>query len=212
MNGQLPDIDFVPPQFVSLRDLELSTGSSYSEDTGRPMSVDQAGPGNSAARTHDHTSFNEHDHIANAENSKSESGGAMSQPFRQLRAGQLFREKELPPSSLYQGQSQDGHYFCTYENCKQNPKKSYDFPSKLRKHARNHFKPVQGPECTEERAEQNDMIDHVRVAHPFLAEKLGIAGETLVCPHCGAEVRNSREDNTSRHVGRFHTVESSEPE
>lgn len=41
MNEQLLNIDFVPPQFVSLRDLEVSTGSSYSEDTGRPMSVDQ---------------------------------------------------------------------------------------------------------------------------------------------------------------------------
>ncbi|KAH6972612.1 hypothetical protein EDB80DRAFT_351012 [Ilyonectria destructans] len=150
----------------------------------------------------------------NAESSEtwSGSGGAIRQPFRQLRAGQLFLEKELPPSSLYQGQSQDGQYFCTYGDCRQEPKKSYNLPSGLRKHARNHFKPVQCPECTEEKAEQNDMKDHVRIAHPSLAEALGIAGETLICPHCGAKFRNSREDNMSRHVRNFHPVETSELE
>ncbi|KAH7111015.1 hypothetical protein B0J13DRAFT_273818, partial [Dactylonectria estremocensis] len=160
-------------------------------------------------RTHDHTSFNGHNHVINADSSETWSGndGAISQPICRSRPGQLFLEKELPPSSLYQGQSQDGQYFCTYQDCRQYPKKSYNIPSKLRKHARNHFKSVQCPECTIEKAEQKDMRDHVRIAHPSLAEALGIAGETLICPHCGAKISNCREDNMSRHVTRFHTAE-----
>lgn len=50
------------------------------------------------------------------------------------------------------------------------------------------------------------MKDHVRVAHPNVADILGIPVETLGCPYCVSIFRNSREDNVRKHVINHHPL------
>ncbi|KAI3571784.1 hypothetical protein IWW34DRAFT_767162, partial [Fusarium oxysporum f. sp. albedinis] len=123
------------------------------------------------------------------------------------RALQLFQEDELPPTYHYMGGNEFTGYSCKHPGCTQTPRKTYKLPSRVTKHARNHYKPVICPICPERRAEQGDMKKHVQIYHRSLATDLGISGEAMPCPLCRCIISNSRKDNFKRHMRDSHGLE-----
>lgn len=119
----------------------------------------------------------------------------------------IFQEREMPPPSEYQDRDEEGYYFCTYPYpvCRQRIKKRYDKPSRVKKHVRNHVKPVRCPKCYDHgTAEQEDMREHIRTTHPRLAELLRINLGPIPCYYCNTWFQNGREDNRDRHIRDYH--------
>ncbi|KAI1053452.1 hypothetical protein LB506_012542 [Fusarium annulatum] len=159
-------------------------------------------PDLSGIGSHDQIPPNEHSMVT----VNSVSGASVRSNKERRQPRKLFQEDKLPPINDYVHGSKLTGYFCKHPACK-TPHKTHKLASRVKKHARNHYKPVICPVCPEKRAEQQDMKKHVQVYHNFLATILGIPGESLPCSICREAISNSRKDNFKRHMRNSHGIE-----
>lgn len=98
-----------------------------------------------------------------------------------------------------------GLFYCRFRRCK-NPHKGHKQPGELRKHQRNHTRPLHCDFCVERFAQNKYLHRHMWAAHSDEAGRAKIPREISKCPVAGC-LYKTRSDNLPRHVEKVHKME-----
>ncbi|KAL4993356.1 hypothetical protein BDV10DRAFT_179359 [Aspergillus recurvatus] len=118
---------------------------------------------------------------------------------RALRSSWRFEEAEMPSMGAIEVSS-DGLYRCPLANCRS--RAGFQHKWVLRKHLREHKKPVRCHLCSYSSGTQRDMRRHAEHAHTAWAKQHWRVTAPLFCEICGDSFK--RRDSLQRHYRRKH--------
>ncbi|XWW92861.1 hypothetical protein V2A60_000788 [Cordyceps javanica] len=108
-----------------------------------------------------------------------------------------YEQEEYPSVDHVLPSAEDGRYYCTYQGCAE----SFEIPSLLRKHVRDHAKPLKCfyyAECRFRSAQKREMERHMRVHVPDELKT------TYKCKQNGCGKSYSRRDKLAEHEKKHH--------
>lgn len=132
--------------------------------------------------------------------------------YNTAKTGGWQSEEAEMPSDIFIAFSPDNRlYYCQYTGCKRAEGFTHKcqlryvsrltlvsiFSNDFRKHIRTHTLPLKCFKCSYAAAERSDIIRHLKVAHPRLAEDLCGPIESFACSACPTKF--TRKDNLQRH-------------